>query len=382
MARPLPHVAVLLAARNDESFLATTLIALFAELADYRAAGGAATMCVVNDGSTDRTAALLDAMRHESPVDTRVITRSESRGPAYALSEAFVAASPGADLVLRADADARFIQAGWLRVMTTCLTADERVGVVAPISLHADGAVDAHGVNYLPGGRTLDLHDRQFPEQPVAPLVEADAVLGVYSLMRVADWDIDTAYSTWRDDEDQCLALRRRGRRCFSLGTHQVVHYHRMRWARVSDRVTIGQWQRKHQGPRRQVQATRWAELRQGTELVAAGVLPGAAKRALRTVVPPPPTPPVPQIEAESARAEAAWRQNSQLFAHKWGFPAADPWPYRGPDTPRPSTPAEPAVVESRAGHLLADRYTPQGVAEAGAIIARALDAVRAAGRD
>src|SRR5688572_22399928 len=111
-------------------------------------------ICVVNDGSTDRTAALVQGMRPRSPVPFTFIDRAENKGVTYSLNEAFVASAGGSDLVLRVDADARFIQMGWLRAMASFLLFDERVGVVAPITIFPDGTIDCHGVEYFPYGRT------------------------------------------------------------------------------------------------------------------------------------------------------------------------------------------------------------------------------------
>jgi len=370
----LPRVAVLIPSKNDENFLATTLLSIFHEAADYQALGGAITMCVVNDGSTDRTAAVIDGMRHLSPARFTVISRTESKGTAYSLSEAFVACAGGSDVVLRADADARFIQSGWLRQMVSFLTSDPRIGIVAPLSVFPDGTIDSHGVNYLPAGRAIELRDQEYGAQPILGIAEVDAVLGVYSLTRARDWEIDPSYSAWRDDEDQSLALRRRGLKCFSMGSLAVVNYHPMRWARVSDRITIMGWQRRQsQQQRPQVQPGRWTEIRNGTELLAAGVLPAFAKQALRRFVPPAPAPARPESPSPSAKLEAAWLQNSQHFAHKWGFPSPDPWTHVPPAEREWPPQAAEALAQSRAANLLRGRYTDDGMAAAREIVERYL---------
>jgi GT2 family glycosyltransferase len=371
MAATMPRVAVLLATRNDEDFLATTLLSVFHEAAAYREAGGAITICVVNDGSSDGTASVIDGMRHLATAPFTVITRAEEKGTAASLNEAFVACGTGCDLVLRADADARFIQSGWLQQMVGLLSSDSRIGIVAPLSVFPDGIIDAHGVNYLPVGRTIELQDREYATQAIAPLVEVDAVLGVYSLMRAADWEVDSSYSTWRDDEDQCLALRRRGRKCFSMGALEVVHYARMRWARVSDRITISAWQRRHT-PRPPTRPSRMSELKTGTELIAAGVLPTFAKRTIRKMLPAPkPAPAQVPPPSLSEQIEAEWRQDSLHFAHKWGFPSDDPWTHVPPDKRHPSQTDIEGLAQSRAGHLLRGRYTADGIAEAREIVER-----------
>lgn len=369
----LPRVVAVLPSRNDENFLGTTLLSLFAEASAYTRLGGAACICVVNDGSTDRTSAVADGLRRLSPVEFVVINRKDARGNAHSLNEGVAACARPGDLVLRADPDARFIRAGWLHTMVTFLLSDERIGMVAPISLFPDGTIDAHGIDFLPAGRTVRLHEQEYGAHTVDPLVEVDAVQGVYALSRASDWEIDTGYYAWRDDEDQCLALRRRGRRCFSMGLVEVVHYQRLRWARVSDRITIAHWARKQNQQRPKAQPGRWKEFRYGLELIAAGLLPSTVKRALRTMVAPAPPPLVEQPVSDEGRVDAAWKHDSVHFAHKWGFPTVDARRDGFVSTRAVSSEYMTELADSRAGAVLQDRYTERGVAEARLIVERFL---------
>lgn len=369
-----PRVVVVLPSRNDENFLGTTLLSLFEEAEAYRHLGGAACICVVNDGSTDRTAVVADGMRRLSPVEFVVLNRKDPKGNAYSLNEGVAACAGPDDLVLRADPDARFIAAGWLRTMVEFLTSDDRIGMVAPVSLFPDGTIDAHGIDYLPAGRTVRLHEQEYATQAIEPLVEVDAVQGVYALSRARDWEVDTGYYAWRDDEDQCLALRRRGRRCFSMGLVAVVHYQRLRWARVSDRITIAHWARKQGAQRhRPPQPGRWKEFRYGVELLGAGILPSPVKKKLRTLLAPAPPPIVEQPQTDEGRVDAAWRHDSLHFAHKWGFPTVD---VRSDGTAGTRTMRAADLDElarSRAAALLQERYTERGVQESRAIVVRYL---------
>lgn len=374
MIRHWPRVVAILPSRNDENFLGTTLLSLFEETAEYTRLGGTACICVVNDGSTDRTGAVADGMRRLSPVEFVVINRKDPRGNAYSLNEGVAACARPSDLVLRADPDARFIKAGWLRAMVAFLLSDDRIGMVAPISLFPDGTIDAHGIDYLPAGRTIRLHEQEYGTQTIDPLVEVDAVQGVYALSRACDWEVDPGYYAWRDDEDQCLALRRRGRKCFSMGLIEVVHYQRLRWARVSDRITIAHWaKRQHQQRPKPPQPGRWKEFRYGVELLAAALLPSSLKKALRTMVAPAPPPIVEQPQTDEGRVDAAWKHDSLHFAHKWGFPTVDARMDVDPAARRVSAAYLSELAESRAAAILQPRYTERGIAEARAIIERHL---------
>lgn len=373
MSARLPRIAVLIPSKNDEDFIATTLLSLFQEARLYRHGGGAVSFCIVNDGSTDGTASVIDGMRHLAADPFTFISRRQPRGMAYSLNEAFVACATNADLVLRVDSDARFIQSGWMARMAAFLTSDERVGMVAPLSVFPEGTIDTHGVNYLPRGRTIVGRDQEYATQTVEPITEVDALLGIYTMSRVQDWEIDVSYSAWRDDEDQSLAMRRRGRRCFVMGSLEVVHYHRLRWARVSDRLTITAWQRRHAPHRLQEHPTRWARVRGETELIAAAVLAAPVKKVIRRFVPRKEPLASPQSQEQAARLDVLRTQDSQHFAHKWGFPLVDAWSDDG-SAPAPATDADiDALARCRAAHLFAARYTAEGKKEAREIIERHL---------
>lgn len=356
-----PSIAILIPTKNDEQFIVTTLLSIFQEAAAYRAAGGQIRICVINDGSTDRTPELVRNLGTRCPVPYTLIDRAENRGVTYSLNEGFVATAGGSDLVMRVDADARFIRPGWLDTLVSFLLFDERVGVVAPISIFPDGTIDCHGVEYFPYGRTMILHNHEFWAQPLS-IAEVDAVLGVYALMRTEDWEIDTGYYLWREDEDQCLAVRRREKKVFSMGSIPVVHYNRIRKARVEKRVTDSPVPSGFP----QEPTSRAADLRQGARLIAAGVTPGFVKKAVRKLVPyklPPPT---------ASLSGAVWMQSGTLFAEKWGFPNPDPWAYLPPDR-RNWTRAQVLEQErSPAGQLLLGRYG-RGAQEGQEIVARYL---------
>lgn len=158
------------------------------------------------------------------------------------------------------------------------------------------------------------------------------------------------------------------------MGLVAVVHYQRLRWARVSDRITIAHWARKQGAQRhRPPQPGRWKEFRYGVELLGAGILPSPVKKKLRTLLAPAPPPIVEQPQTDEGRVDAAWRHDSLHFAHKWGFPTVD---VRSDGTAGTRTMRAADLDElarSRAAALLQERYTERGVQESRAIVVRYL---------
>lgn len=366
----LPSVAILIPTKNDDQFIVTTLISIFHEAARYEAAGGVARICVINDGSTDRTPELVTWMRARSPVAFTFIDRADNKGVTYSLNEGFVESARDSDLVLRVDADARFVQSGWLRTLVSFLTFDERIGVVAPLSIFPDGTIDCHGVEYLPYGRTMILHNHELSAQPLAPITEVDAVLGVYALMRREDWEIDTGYHLWREDEDQCLAVRRKGKKVFSMAEIVVVHYNRIRRSRVQQRVT----DRPPQTRRPLRPPVGWQEIRSRSRALTVGMLPTSWRNTFRTFVPRP----APQPDPKEL-SMVVWSDSSSRFATKWGFPKPDPWRYVAPERRNWTREMVRELESSPGGQFLIDRYGT-GAREGQAIVERYLASRRQMG--
>lgn len=113
--QPLPGVSVVICARNEAQHLERFLPAVLEQ--DYPAALW--EVVVVNDASTDASAALLDRLQHQYPaLHIVTISTEEPRilpGKKFALQRGIAAAK--FDLVLLTDADCQPASARWLRHM-------------------------------------------------------------------------------------------------------------------------------------------------------------------------------------------------------------------------------------------------------------------------
>lgn len=301
----LPSIAILCPSKNDRQFIGTTLLSLAREIPVYIAAGGRVRLCVVNDGSTDETGAIIRSMLRYLPSDTVFVDRAENWGVTRSLEQAFDAVSGGCDLVLRCDADARMIGANWLQTMAEFLLLDEKVGLVAPLMIFPDGTIDCHGVNILPDGYTPRDHNLPFTERGLT-IEEVDTHYGAYSMMRCEDWTIDTAYYLWVEDQDQGMVLRQRGKKCFSLGVVQLVHYNRIRALRVSDAFTGSA----------KPNISRKAKFKEAVRLLAAATLPESLKERLR---------PETELTPAQKRAQEIDAASWKHFGEKWGFNGKQP---------------------------------------------------------
>jgi GT2 family glycosyltransferase len=261
-----PFLAIFFPTKNDERFVATTLLALFDEITRYRETGAGVWLGVANDGSTDASPPVIRRVLSQCPCPHVFIDRRENLGVTKTLQELQEAAPPGADIYLRCDADARFLHSGWLAYMVDFLTFNPLVGVVAPVTIFPDGTVDAHGIGYFPNGRHFIGNGGLLSDAVVDPISEVDTVLGAYSLMRKEDWNMDTGYFLWVEDEDQGLTVRLKGKKCFSLAGYPLVHYNRLRASRVSHKET----------------PTRLSAIRRAIALFAYAVLPDFARNAAR----------------------------------------------------------------------------------------------------
>jgi cellulose synthase/poly-beta-1,6-N-acetylglucosamine synthase-like glycosyltransferase len=97
---PAPALDVIMAAWNEESQIEATLRRI--ELAAI-AYGGPVRVIVADDGSTDRTAELAEAMNHPAAVTRIVVLRCDHAGKGPALNAALEFAT--AEIVVRIDAD-------------------------------------------------------------------------------------------------------------------------------------------------------------------------------------------------------------------------------------------------------------------------------------
>lgn len=96
---PPPAVSVVVPARNEEATIATVVERTYQAFAQLGCSG---EVLVVNDGSTDRTGAILATLRTQYP-SLRVFTRRRSRGMTAALQQMFSASSGAVVILIPAD---------------------------------------------------------------------------------------------------------------------------------------------------------------------------------------------------------------------------------------------------------------------------------------
>lgn len=229
-----PKVGILLPSKNDGEFIGSTLIALLQEIDLYQSLGGNVELCCINDGSTDDTAAVITRHLYTCRAPHRFINRSENWGVTRSLEQGFQTLSADCDVVLRCDADACFFTNGWLYLMTTFLLSDDRIGVVSPIVLKPAGYIDNFGISVFPNGESFNELGAYYCANDHAAIREVDTTFGVYSMMRRSDWNLDTGYFLWVEDEDQGLILRQRGKKNFVLGNLPVLHFQDYRQGRTA----------------------------------------------------------------------------------------------------------------------------------------------------
>ena len=125
-AERLPVVSVVVAARNEESRIGTCLALLTAQ--DYPAQHY--EIIVVDDGSTDGTAAVVEALASNGPVATRLVRAEGGAGKKAAMARG-VDQSSG-EIVLTTDADCQ-VPPTWISAMVSHFAAAD-VGMVIGFS--------------------------------------------------------------------------------------------------------------------------------------------------------------------------------------------------------------------------------------------------------
>jgi O-antigen biosynthesis protein len=202
-------------------------------------------LIIVDDGSTDRSVAVLERWRESGRFERFTLLRKPGTGIVDTLNLALEHAA--GEIVVRLDGDATLESPGWLERMLALHASDERVGIVTRRTVFEDGRVHSYGLNLVGpegvhdrgtritepvGERTLDLHvERPLDAKSTlgdAP-AEVDSAGGCIMLFsRDLAREIggfDTGYSpVWVEDYDFALGARRLGRKVFYLPDVRVVH--------------------------------------------------------------------------------------------------------------------------------------------------------------
>ena len=202
-------------------------------------------LIVVDDGSTDRSVAILERWRDSGRFERFTLVRKAPTGIVETLNLALDHAT--GEVVVRLDGDATLETPGWLERMLALHASDERVGIVTGRTVFEDGRVQSYGLNVVgpegvhdrgtritepAGRRTLDINverpldaETRLGDEPA----EVDAAIGCIMLFsRELAREIggfDTGYSpVWVEDYDFALGARRLGRKVFYLPDVRVVH--------------------------------------------------------------------------------------------------------------------------------------------------------------
>jgi GT2 family glycosyltransferase len=186
-----------------------------------RAAREAAEVIVVDDGSSDGTAALLAAE------NVRVIRLEKNSGFAAAANRGVAAARGSIILLLNSDA---VVQPGALQALLAAFDADPRLGIAGARLLNPDRSPQ------WSGGRTPTLpwmigvvsgagHLARFFRRRRDEQREVDWVSGAAMAVRRAAWsDLTDRYLFYCQDIDLCLTARAAGWRVRVVEEARVVH--------------------------------------------------------------------------------------------------------------------------------------------------------------
>jgi GT2 family glycosyltransferase len=250
-----PSVSLVLPNRNNQPVLD-----LFFATLERNTQLGRLELIVVDDGSTDRSTAVLRRWRDKGVFGSFALLERPQRGIVESLNEACEHAS--GEVIVRLDGDATIETPGWLDRLLAMRAVSDRVGVVAGGVVFDSGRVHSYGMNIVSpagihsrgtvltepvGARTLDVAveyppERDAPERDAA--AEVDGVIGCCMLFDRSLWSetggFDTRYSpAGFEDFDFALGARAAGRKVFTLPDVRVVHRISMRNPReqVSRRV-------------------------------------------------------------------------------------------------------------------------------------------------
>jgi GT2 family glycosyltransferase len=193
---------------------------------------------VVDNSSTDGS---LDLIRQRHDERLNIIRNTANLGFATACNIGLARGPCENLLVLNPDCQVR---EGAIDRLLTVLRSTERVGMVGPLLLNADGSEQAGGRRKLPTpwlvfGQTMGrlnrlfpsrfryflLHQEPLPERPI----EVEAISGACMMVRremIADiGPLDEEYFLHCEDLDWCMRARQRGWKVLFVPDAKVVHH-------------------------------------------------------------------------------------------------------------------------------------------------------------
>jgi GT2 family glycosyltransferase len=240
-----PSVSLVLPNRNNEPVLD-----LFFETLLRNTSHPSWEFIVVDDGSTDRSVAILERWRDSGRIPGFQLVRQPPSGVIAALNSACERAS--GEVIVRLDGDATLETPGWLDRMLALRAVSERVGVIVGKVVFDSGRVHSYGMNVVSpagvhprgtrleepvGERTLDIAV-EYPFERDAEggdeLAEVDAGIGCCMLFDRELWraigGFDSRYDpAGFEDFDFALGARALGRKVFFMPEVEVIHRISMR---------------------------------------------------------------------------------------------------------------------------------------------------------
>jgi dolichyl-phosphate beta-glucosyltransferase len=193
MAAAVPRLSVVIPAYNEAQRLPATLERLAAWFAAFK---GRAELIVVDDGSTDGTAAVAEAWSPRMPPNAvlRVVRHDTNRGKGAAIRDGCLRAA--GEVVLFTDADLASPPEEWPKVLAAI---DEGAGVAIGSRLHPDGSDrrDSQPLARRLAGRLYTFVRRLIVLRDVAdtqcPLkaFRREAARAIFERQRLAGWVFD-----------------------------------------------------------------------------------------------------------------------------------------------------------------------------------------------
>jgi GT2 family glycosyltransferase len=253
-----PPVSLILPNKNNDPVLD-----LFFERLDANTDHRDFELIVVDDGSTDRSRAILQRWGDSGRFPSFNVIEREPSGVIESLNAALAVAS--GEVVVRLDGDATIETPGWLGTMLDFHRSDPAIGVTVARIVFDSGLVHNFGMEIVTpeglhdrgtriaepaGSRTLDINVERPPaaEAPGGDRVaEVDGAIGCCTMFarELAD-EIGGFDTVWNpvafEDFDFALSARRLGRKVFFLPDVDVTHRVSLRNPRDGNRKELWMW--------------------------------------------------------------------------------------------------------------------------------------------
>jgi GT2 family glycosyltransferase len=220
-------------------------------------------LIVVDDGSTDRSRAILRRWRDSGRFPEFRLIEREPSGVIESLNAGLAAAT--GEVIVRLDGDATIETPGWLGRMLDFHASDDRIGVVGAKIVFDSGHIHNFGMDIVvpeglhdrgtrisepAGQRTLDIAVERPLERDAEGgdrIAEVDGVIGCLAMFsrELAD-EIGGFDTIWNpvafEDFDFALSARRAGKKVFFFPEVEVIHRVSLRNPREDSRKELWLW--------------------------------------------------------------------------------------------------------------------------------------------